>query len=228
MGRRNGWGLAVSVLVHGLVWLMLILWPKADVPPIAVETPIDVQLVQLDDQTASPILQKTKAMPQQAAARSALSLPKPAAARHISPLAPPSPIPPDDFDAKLRDAAQHQAQGWGQGETTVGAMRQGAKATYSVKDYVRVQIVRHWTFNAALLGQARWVVPVHVVLDADGNVASVDTLGDAALKDNLPYQALLKSVRDAVLMASPLHLPDQLAPQQRDMILDFDPAMALR
>lgn len=231
MGRRNGRGLAGSVLLHGAVWLVLLLWPKPDFPPIADEPVIQVQLVQLADQTAAPVIQKTKAMPRQAAPRAAASVTKPAA-RHVPPLAPPSPIPPDDFDAKLRNAeqalAQHGTGGRGQAESPIGALRLGGKATYSVKDYVRVQIVRHWTFNAAVLGSARWVVPVHVVLDVDGGVTSVDTLADAALRENLAYQALVKSVRDAVLMASPLHLPGQLTPEQRDMVLEFDPAMALR
>ena len=217
--RYPVWGIVPSVLLHLLVLLVgpLLVPPMAT--PVDVPPAIPVQLVQFAERTEAPQIQKTKQPPKDMAARPKIVKAMPPHSQAVQ-------IP--EFDAKLRAAEQDMMIGQGQSTAVVGASRRGGRATYSLKDYVRSQIVRHWNFDVAALNGARWVVAVHVVLAGDGTVSQADPVEDASLHANKTYRSLVKSIRDAVLVSSPLNLPPGLNPAQLDMVLEFDPVVALR
>lgn len=238
LSRRRGQGGLGSVLLHGMVLAMLLAWHQTpSLPPQ--EVPLTVDLVPWAGQSQSPqpgnstqpapVQRPTPPVPDQA--RPAQVPPsgygKPA---HHDVQAHLAPSHGDDFDAQLRAAAKSSASG--AMTASVGGnghnLGKGGPGAYGVKDYLRSQIQRRWNFDVAQLGQRHWLIAVHVVLAADGTVETAVVQEDADLKTDPAYRALVQSARNAVLVSSPLHLPRDLPPEARDLVLEFDPRAALR
>lgn len=244
LSARRGQGAACSLALHAVMLLLaLFILPALRPPPEPIEdAAVMVDLVQLGDRTASPPHPEKAPLPQEAApehripevSRAAPARVPPAGAGRPRADARPAPQPSaaDDFDARLRaeERAQRRDNGRGQGERSA-ASTNGARApqaTYSVKDFVRAQIVRRWNFDVAALGATRWVVAIHVTLAADGTVDSASIVEDPRYRTDPAYQALARSARNAALVSSPLQVPPGLPAASRDMVLEFDPRAALR
>ena len=222
-------GLAWSVACHGLAFVLAaLLLPAVMLPPPADLQTVAVTLVRLEDVTASPQLGKA-AVPAQPAASTRPQHTESPKARPSQTGIKPS---PDSFDAKLRAIERQMEQSRqnqsGDGVQTAFTNRLGARAGYSIKDFVTAQIQQHWNFDAAKLASAGWVISVHVALSSTGVVEAVEILEDPRFHENPAYRALAKSVRDAVVITSPVRLPAGLPPAQRDMVLQFDPRLVLR
>ncbi len=149
----------------------------------------------------------------------------------------PAPVPETpsstgQFDRMLRDAAKMAAQGQGKSQGSGAGQGSGYGAGRGrggdVRDIIRAQVLRHWNFRVAALAGIRRVISIRVVVDQDGQVEQADLRLDPALSTDKAYGELARSVRNAVLVSSPLHLPTGLAADQRDVVVDFDSTLLLR
>ncbi|MBV8650231.1 MAG: hypothetical protein JO255_02115 [Alphaproteobacteria bacterium] len=155
---------------------------------------------------------------------------------------PPQPAPPvEDLQATLRSLAQRQQQQAqtppnprqqdGVGSSNVTASNDsalGRQATYSVKDFIRAQIERHWIFDAATIGSSDIRVSIHVVINRDGTVSRAEIVDEARYAEDANYLALARSARNAAYLSSPLNLPPGRYDEVRDIVLIFNPRDALR
>jgi outer membrane biosynthesis protein TonB len=155
---------------------------------------------------------------------------------------PSQPTPPvDDLDARLKSLARQQQQQAQRppnprqqddpGSSNVTASNDsavGRQATYSVKDFIRAQIERHWIFDAGVIGSGEILVAIHVVLNRDGSVSRAEIVDEARHSGDAGYLALARSARNAAYLSSPLNLPPGRYDEVRDLVLTFDPRNALR
>ena len=171
-------------------------------------------------------------------------LPRIKAGPRSSPLAAakPLPAPPvDDLETKLKSLALQQQQQAQRpynprqqddpGSSNVTASNDsaiGRQATYSVKDFIRAQIERHWIFDAGALGPGEILVSIHVLLNRDGSVSRAEIVDEARHSNDAGYLALARSARNAAYLSSPLNLPPGRYDEVRDIVLTFNPRNALR
>lgn len=104
----------------------------------------------------------------------------------------------------------------------------GREASYDVKDFIRVQIARHWRPDLAALGAGEFVVAIHLTLNRDGSVAGAEIVDDPRSRDSEAYRALARSARNAALLASPLTVPQGRYDAVRDITISLGTRDALR
>jgi outer membrane biosynthesis protein TonB len=155
---------------------------------------------------------------------------------------PPQAPPVDDLAARLQSLAHQQQlqartppnprQQDGTGASNVTASNDaaalGRQAVYDVKDFIRVQILRHWRPDVSALGAGELVIAIHLTLNRDGSVGSAEIVDDPSHRDNAAYRSLALSARNAALIASPLTLPQGRYDAVRDITLNFSARDALR
>jgi outer membrane biosynthesis protein TonB len=152
----------------------------------------------------------------------------------------PSPAPAADLAAKLLSLAKlrqpappippnpRPQEGAGVSNVTASSATAapGSQATYSVKDFLRAQVERHWYWDRRRLGAAEWTVSIHVWLNRDGSVAKAEIVDDPRYGANPEFHDLALSARNAVLLSSPLNLPPGRYEAVKDITLTLDPRTA--
>lgn len=227
----RGRGSVCSLVLHLGLWAALLEWGNAAPPPI--EDPPRILVVDLvrgpggDSGGAAASSPGPTPPPQAATAPAAARSTAPTPRHFAQPARPPSrPIRPEDsFDARLRAEARRLGGGGGSAQDGAAGGDGHAGGGASVKDMVRAQVFRHWTFDMAALSRVRRVITMHVVLAADGGVDQVEIVSPPQSKAE---QELARSARNAVLLAAPITLPAGLPESARDLMLDFDPAQVTR
>ena len=163
-------------------------------------------------------------------------LPKPGPSAAAKPR--PSPSSEDELTAKLQSLARlrqptppvtpnpRQQEGAGVSNVTASSANAapGSQASYSVRDFWRAQVERHWYWDRRRLGAGDWAVSIHVVLNQDGSVAQAEIVDDPRHGGDADYHDLALSARNAVLLSSPLTLPPGAS--IRDITLTLDPRTA--
>jgi outer membrane biosynthesis protein TonB len=162
---------------------------------------------------------------------------------HPAALVPPPPAPPvTDLAAQLQSLARQQQlqarlppnprQQDGAGASNVTASSDnaalGRQAVYDVKDFIRVQILRHWRPDVATLGAGEFVIAIHLTLNRDGSVGSAEIVDDPRRPDSEVNRALARSARNAALLASPLTVPAERYDAVRDITVTLSSRDALR
>jgi hypothetical protein len=152
------------------------------------------------------------------------------------------PPPTQDLNARLQSlttAQQLQAStprnNWQQadaGSSTLDASSAnaalGQQASYSIKDFIRAQIERHWYLDKSALEASDFVVSVHVTLNRNGTVADAVIVADPSYATNALHRELAFSARAAVKLSSPLLLPPGTYDLVKDMTLRFSPRDVLQ
>jgi outer membrane biosynthesis protein TonB len=165
-------------------------------------------------------------------------LPKPGPPASAKPR--PSPAPADDLATKLQSLARLRQPAppmppnprpqEGAGVSNVTASNAdaapGSAASYSVQDFLRAQVERHWYWDRRRLGAGDWAVSIHVLLNRDGSVAKAEIVDDARHGADPEYHDLALSARNAVLLSSPLNLPPGRYEAVKDITLTLDPRTA--
>jgi outer membrane biosynthesis protein TonB len=160
-----------------------------------------------------------------------------------APLVPAPKAPPvEDLAARL-ESLSHQQQlqarlpanprrqdGTGASNVTASSdnAAPGREASYDVRDFIRVQIARHWRPDLAALGAGEFVVAIHLTLNRDGSVAGAEIVDDPRSRDSEAYRALARSARNAALLASPLTVPQGRYDAVRDITISLGTRDALR
>jgi hypothetical protein len=232
----NGWGFAVSALLHGLILLLVLelFHPIAPVPPMEKLRSVPVDIVRLGEKTQSPPSPAKAAMPQQQASV------KRAQAAH-SPreaVQPNRPKQPDDLDNRLNALSKLSAPetntqtlagpGQSRAQSSSSDAAPGNEATYALRDFVRAQILRRWNLDLSLLGARDWIVALHVVLKRNGTISQAEVVDKHRYATDAVFRQLALSAKNAVLLASPIALPAGDYPAETAMTLKLDPRDAMR
>jgi len=165
-------------------------------------------------------------------------LPKPGPSAAAKPR--PSPSPADELAIKLQSLAQLRQpappipprpgpqEGAGVSNTTASSANAapGSRATYSVQDFLRAQVERHWYWDRQRLRAGDWAVSIHMLLNRDGSVAKAEIVDDPRHGGDPEYHELALSARNAVLLSSPLNLPPGRYEAVKDITLTLDPRTA--
>jgi hypothetical protein len=240
-----------SLLLHALAAYLLI--TRLDIIPQTLAPVVPVDVVQLAEETISPPpLQKTAgtqqtAGPQQKAAAPAkrtqeLASLAPPTFRPPTAIAPAEPQPPpervqqprDELQlrlealAKLRQPETGAPSGTSGRSASNGGTGLGPGAAYSVKDLVRAQVERRWNLDLEGLGTRNFVIAIHVVLTRDGVVNKAEIVDQLRFNSDATYRSIALSARNAVLLSSPILLPNGAYDDVFDMTLNLNPRDALR
>jgi outer membrane biosynthesis protein TonB len=193
------------------------------------------------EQPIDPVPVPQAPPPSQARPLKLADRPKPEAPAAPKPQKQPAP-PLDDLNARLQSLARlrqptaplppnpRTQEGSGISSTTASsdAAALGPQASYSVKDFIRAQVERHWYLDKAALRAGAAAVSIHMLVNRDGSVGKAEIVDDPRFDTDTDLYALALSARNAVLLSSPLTLPPGRYDDVKDMVLEFDPRKALR
>jgi len=134
-----------------------------------------------------------------------------ALARLVEPSAPLQPSP-DNQD------------GMGLSNTTAATANsnRGLTATYSVRDFIRAQVLRRWYVGNQTATRNGWSVTIHIRLRPDGTVALAEVVDIARYRNNRGYFDFALSARNAVELSSPLSIPPGSYEIAKDVTIEFD------
>jgi hypothetical protein len=230
--REQGAGVAVSLLLHGLLLLLVLTTLQQHTAKTALSgdrqpAVVPVDLVRLGDETRSPPADLHALVPQQRAGR-----PQEAASpenRAVSAEGK-KPAPVDAVEAKLRALARLKQPDSplkldvGQGVSDIDAANgaPGDAATYSIRDYVLAQVLRRWLPNLARAKLRPAVIAIRVTMKRDGSIASAEIVELAKSKTDAAFRDLAIGARNAVLLSSPIALPPGSYPKEMHFTLNLD------
>jgi hypothetical protein len=199
---------------------------------------VPVDVVQFGEETTSPPAPLKSAMPQQKRVPAMKQeQASPAPPQGVSPNGT-KPVPLDNLDAKLRalarlhqpDTAPEVIDNSGQSDvtSTSDAAAPGNQAAYAVRDFVRQQVVRHWSLDLHTLGGRRFLIAIHVVMTRNGRIEKAEIVDKERYRTDAVFRDIALSARNAVLLSSPVPLPVGNYSEVMDMVLNFDPHDALQ
>jgi hypothetical protein len=227
--RENGTGFAASALLH-LLLLVSILYlfsHRAEVVQTAGRV-LSVDIVRLGEETQSPPAPRRAIVPQQASApRGQSSSLSPAGTSKDTS----KPIPQDAFDAKLRALAQLRQpdakpvilNNTGSDAQTLSTDANGGHASYSLRDFVRAQVLRHWNLDYSILGERRFSVAIRVQMTSAGVIASAEIVDKQRYTADAIFHEIALSARNAVTLSSPIPLPPGSYRPLMNFVIDLDP-----
>jgi hypothetical protein len=226
-GKESG-GLVLSLLLH-LLLAVAALWYFGH-RPVQRRTalralPVELVPRQEEVKTAGPSAAEA-APKRQAAQRRRESAPVPEGTR-------PNAVkqPQDELSAKLRALAQlRQPQAdLPRADNETGGDGEGSGAgAYSLKDFVRAQILRRWWPDLSIPGARNLPILVRIKLLRDGVIADVEIVDRQRFLTDKPFRNMAISARNAALLASPLDLPPGHYEKVSRMVIDLDPKAVLR
>src|SRR5579862_3523355 len=238
--RETGPGLASALLLHGLI-VALIIWMQMQIgtaPQRAALRIVPVDVVQFGEETTSPPATFKSVVPQQKRVPTLKQeQANPVAPQGVSPNGT-KPVPLDNLDAKLRalarlrqpDTAPDVIENSGPSDmtSTSDAAAPGNQAAYSVRDFVRQQVVRHWSLDLHTLGGRRFQIAIRVVMTRNGRIEKAEIVDRERYRTDAVFRDIALSARNAVLLSSPVPLPAGNYSEVMDMVLNFNPHDALQ
>lgn len=228
-----GPGVAGSLLLHGLALFLILFLFVRGAQQISQKQPpfLPVDVVQLGDETTAPPAPNRAAVPQQKAMKGPAGAPKPEAYAPNRTKAPKdelevqlqnlSKLRQPDSDLKIENGASDDTA------ATNGAQA-GAAAVYSVRDYIRAQILRRWVFDFSSLGNRNISIPLRVSLTGHGVVIVAEIMDHHRYVTDKVYRDVALSARNAVLLSAPFRLPAGAPKDGIDFTLDLNPRDTLR
>jgi len=226
--RENGVGFAASAMLHGLLLALalFLLSHRSDVAATASRVfPVDV--VTLSEMTRSPQSAVRATAPKEASApRGQSASPAPSVSQDAS-----KPVVEDAFAAKLRamamlrqpDAKPAVQNAMGSDDRTFASDAPGGGATYSLTDFVRAQVLRHWNLDYSILGEQHFSVAIKVQMTARGVITSAEIVDKARFAGDAIYHEIALSAKNAVTLSSPIPLPPGTYKPVMDFVLNLDP-----
>jgi hypothetical protein len=129
----------------------------------------------------------------------------------------PQVTPKDQMEAKLENLsklAQPQsgslpsARNFAAAEPGEGGTGEGQLGAYGVRDLVRAQVLRRWSLDLSILGGRNFSIPIRVELTRRGGVLKAEIVDQQRFRTDHAYHELALSAKNAVILSSPLTLPD--------------------
>jgi len=225
--KENGPGFAISALFHILALLLIVYFishPAQVTQTVSKVLPVDI--VHLGAETESPAPTKS-IVPKQAT-------PKPGVSSSLAPAGvshdETKPLPQDAFDAKLHalaqlrqpDAKLQPLENTGADDQTSGDAA-GSRATYSLRDFVRAQVLRHWNLDYSILGDHRFTVAIRIEMTSHGVIILSEIVDKARYANDPIYREVALSARNAVTLSSPIPLPTGSYQPVMAFVLNLNP-----
>jgi hypothetical protein len=230
---RTGPGLAGSLVLHGMGLLLILLLFVHNTAKIAQKQPpfVPVDVVQLGDETTAPPAPNHAPMPQQKAMKGPAAAPKPQAYAPNRTKA-----PKDELEVQLRNLAKLRQpdsdlkieNGASDDTATTNGAAPGTATAYSVRDYIRAQILRRWVFDFSTLGNRNIVIPLRVSLTGRGVVIVAEITDRHRYVTDKLFREVALSARNAVLLSAPFKLPAGAPKDGIDFTLQLNPRDTLR
>jgi outer membrane biosynthesis protein TonB len=233
----DGRGLAGSLLLHALfaLFVLLVLLRTTVTPPIAPSRFVPVDVIRLGEETISPPAPLRAAIPQPVTPHRAPH--EPASANRPEGTSRTGTKPVDTLETKLRALAQLK-----QPESNIKPVdtpaaneaassndaASGAITAYAVRDLIRAQVERRWNFNVTALGSGSFEIALRVVVLRNGTVAKAEILDRERYTRDALYRDVALSARNAVLLSSPLTLPDGAFGDRIEVTLSLNPRDTLK
>jgi hypothetical protein len=205
-------GLVGSLLLHGLAAVLILFFLiRSEQQIVRKPSPyVPVDVVPLGPETTAPPAPKHALMPEQRASQGPKGSPKP---EGVSPHGA-KPLP-DELTLKLKNLSKLRApdsdlkiDNDGTANETASSDGASGAAAYSVKDFIRAQVLRRWSLDLGRLGKRNFVIPLHIELSGRGFVTDVEFVEQQRFKTDALYRDIAISARNAVLLSSPIKLPD--------------------
>jgi hypothetical protein len=225
-------GVLGSLLLHGIAALLILFFLIRGERQIAQKpspfVPVDV--VPLGPETTAPPAPRHAVVPQQRASRGPQGSPKPEGVKPhgTKPL-------PDDLTMKLKNLSKLRApdsdlkiDNDGTADETASNNGASGAAAYSVKDFIRAQVLRRWSLDLAKLGKRNFAIQLHIDVSGRGFVTNVEYVEMDRFKTDALYRDIAISARNAVLLSSPIKLPDGRFSDGLSVVLDLNPRDAQR
>ncbi len=233
----DGRGLAGSLALHGLFALLVVLLMLRGLsaPPAAPPRFVPVDVVRIGEETTSPPSPVKAKIPQPLTPRRPPRAP--ASANAPEGTSPTGVKPVDDLETKLRALAHlKQPESNTAPLDTPGASDQatsndaqpGAETAYAVRDLIRAQVMRRWSFNAVALGSHSFQIALRVTVLRNGTVQKAEILDRERYTNDALYRDIALSARNAVLLSSPLTLPAGAFGDRIVVTLTLNPRDTLR
>ncbi|HWD29775.1 MAG TPA: hypothetical protein VG387_21565 [Rhizomicrobium sp.] len=214
---RDGRGLAGTLALHGL-FLLLVLGTllHRTAPPLAPQHVVPIEVVQVGDTTTAPPAPVKAKIPTPFVPH---TVPRPpASANKPEGTSPTGTKPqPDDLETRLNALAHLKApesntqpldRPSASDATTSNDAEPGNETAYAVRDLIRAQVLRKWNFDVAALGAKGFVIALRVTVVKGGRVEKAEILDRERYTRDALYRDIALSARNAVLLASPLTLPE--------------------
>lgn len=220
-------------MLHGLAVLFVLLMTAGRTPERPEKRPefVPVDVVETGGRTTAPPAPQRAQVPLQKAMRGAAAAPRPEAA------SPSRTRPPqDELEVRLKTLAHLRRpdsdlriENGGASDAAAASGGEAAgPAAYSVRDYIRAQVLRRWSLDIAKLAGRDLSIPLHVVLTGNGTVVKVEVLDRKRYKTDASYRDIALSARNAVLLSAPFKLTDRARRSGLDFTLELNPRDTLR
>jgi hypothetical protein len=214
---RDGRGIAGTIALHGLLALLVLLTIlHRAAPPLAPQHIVPVEVVQIGDTTTAPPTPVKAKIPTSFVPHTAPR--PPASANKPEGTSPTGTKPvPDDLETRLNALAHLKApesntqpldQPSASDATTSTDAEPGNETAYAVRDLIRAQVLRKWNFDVGALGAKGFVIALRVTVVKGGRVEKAVILDRERYTRDALYRDIALSARNAVLLASPLTLPE--------------------
>jgi hypothetical protein len=146
------------------------------------------------------------------------------------------PLPEDAFDAKLKalsqlrqpDAKLQPLDNSGVDADTASSGIAGGHASYSIRDFVRAQVIRHWNLDYSMLGDRKFTVAIRIAMTSHGAITSAEIVDKARYAGDTIFREIAISARNAVTLSSPIPLPPGDYRPVMDFTITLDPRDADR
>jgi outer membrane biosynthesis protein TonB len=222
-----------SLLLHGLALFLILFLILRHRSQIAQKSSpyVPVDVVQMGDETTTPPAPNHAPVPQQKAMRGPAAAPKPEGYAPNRAKA-----PKDELEVQLRNLSRLSQpnsdlkieNGASDDAATSNGADPGAATAYSVRDYIRAQILRRWVFDFSTLGNRNLSIPLRVSLTGRGVVIVAEIMDHHRYVTDKVYRDVALSARNAVLLSAPFKLPDGAPREGVDFTLDLNPRDTLR
>jgi hypothetical protein len=230
---QQGPGVAGSLLLHGIALALILFLFIRGAQQISQKQPpfLPVDVVQLGDETTAPPAPNHAPVPQQKAMKGPAGAPKPEAYAPNR-----TKQPKDELEVQLKNLSKLRQpdsdlkieNGASDDVATSNGAQAGAASVYSVRDYIRAQILRRWVFDFSTLGNRNISIPLRVSLTGRGVVIVAEILDHHRYVTDKVFRDVALSARNAVLLSAPFKLPDGAPKDGIDFTLDLNPRDTLR
>lgn len=236
--RRDGAGLGVSVLLHGIALLLLIIFAHRMLPePSPFQHFIPVSLV---GESEGPTPEPKQARAAGEVSKTPIILPRASVAHRTPSATAPNKTtaPVDDLSMQLKALSKLRMPNTdtrllGAGGTSSEAETgdddiAGGEGAYNTRDLIRAQVLRRWSLDMNRLGHRNFDVLIHVLVKRDGTVLEADIVDTSRYKTDSVFRWIALSAKNAVILSSPLTLPPDFDRQKLELTLKLNPRDAMR
>lgn len=223
-------GVAGSLLLHGLAFALILylVTSRSAQKPEPPFVPVDI--FTFGEETTSPPALTRAPVPLAKAMHGPTSAPKP---EGVSPKGA-RPVQ-DVLEERLKNLANLRQPDSNLKIETEGASDIAATngdvagaTRYSVRDYIRAQILRRWNLDLKALGDRRVQIALHLRIKANGAIDEIAILDRQRYKRDIVWRDIALSARNAAILSAPFKLPENVPPSALTFTLTLDPRDTLK